>query len=170
MTDEDKLLSKLKDFDMYFEGSSCFVGEEDISEKIRNEEVGKLASSISAFSSIREEVLELQRGFAKPPGLIADGRDMGTVVFPKADLKIFLEASANSRAERRYNELKNKGLDVSLPLLLEQMVERDERDRGRSLAPLIPAEDAVLIDTSLLSASEVTASVLRSVRGRGWSE
>jgi cytidylate kinase len=170
MTDEDKLLSKLKDFDMHFEGSSCFVGEEDISEKIRNEEVGKLASSISAFSSIRQEVLELQRGFAKPPGLVADGRDMGTVVFPKADLKIFLEASANSRAERRYNELKNKGLDVSLPLLLEQMVERDERDRGRSLAPLIPAEDAVLIDTSLLSASEVTASVLRSVRGRGWSE
>ena len=167
---ESELVLKLRDFDLRFENGSCFLADEDLTQEIRTEEVGKMASAIASFPSPRETVLSLQRDFRRPPGLVADGRDMGTIVFPNADLKIFLDASAEARAERRYNELKNKGFDVSLPLLLEQMLQRDKKDSERSVAPLIPAEDSILIDSSGLSILDVTKSVLDLVKQKGWVE
>jgi len=167
---EEKLIAKLQEVDFRFDQGNCYIDDEDVTEKIRTEEVGKLASIIASFPSLREAVLELQRGFRRLPGLVADGRDMGTVVFPSADLKIFLEASAQARAERRYNELKNKGFDVTLPLLLEQILERDKRDSERSVAPLIPADDSILIDTSDLSVAAVTKLVLGFVNEKGLVE
>ena len=167
---ESELVLRLRDFDLRFENGSCFLADEDLTQEIRTEEVGKMASAIASFPSLRETVLNLQRDFRRPPGLVADGRDMGTIVFPNADLKIFLDASAEARAERRYNELKNKGFDVSLPLLLEQMLQRDKKDSERSVAPLIPAEDSILIDSSGLSILDVTESVLDLVKQKGWVE
>ena len=167
---EEKLIVKLQACDFRFEEGNCYIDDEDVTEEIRTEEVGKIASIVASFPGLREAVLELQRGFRRLPGLVADGRDMGTVVFPSADLKIFLEASAQARAERRYNELKNKGLDVTLPLLLEQILERDKRDSERSVAPLIPADDSILIDTSDLSVAAVTKLVLGFVSERGLVE
>ena len=167
---ESELVLKLRDFDLRFENGSCFLADEDLTQEIRTEEVGKMASAIASFPSLRATVLNLQRDFRRPPGLVADGSDMGTIVFPNADLKIFLDASAEARAERRYNELKNKGFDVSLPLLLEQMLQRDKKDSERSVAPLIPAEDSILIDSSGLSIFEVTKSVLDLVKQKGWVE
>ena len=167
---ESELVLKLRDFDLRFENGSCFLADEDLTQEIRTEEVGKMASAIASFPSLRETVLDLQRDFRRPPGLVADGRDMGTIVFPNADLKIFLDASAEARAERRYNELKNKGFDVNLPLLLEQMLQRDKKDSERSVAPLIPAEDSILIDSSGLSILDVTKSVLDLVKQKGWVE
>ncbi len=167
---EEKLITKLQEFDFRFEEGNCYIDDEDVTGEIRTEEVGKIASIVASFPGLREAVLELQRGFRRLPGLVADGRDMGTVVFPSADLKIFLEASAQARAERRYNELKNKGLDVTLPLLLEQILERDKRDSERSVAPLIPADDSILIDTSDLSVAAVTKLVLGFVNKRGLVE
>ncbi len=157
---EELLITQLRQFDFCFEQGRCYINDEDVTEKIRTEEIGKMASTIARFPELRNTVLDLQRGFRRPPGLIADGRDMGTVVFPDADLKIFLEASAHARANRRYNELKNKGFDVTLPLLLDQILERDKRDSERSVAPLIPAYDSILIDTSDMSIGEVTKLVL----------
>ena len=157
---EEELIARLRQFNFRFEGGRCYIDDENVTEKIRTEEVGKMASTIATFRELRKAVLELQRGFRRPPGLIADGRDMGTVVFPDADLKIFLEASADARAKRRYNELKNKGFDVTLPLLLDQILERDKRDSERSVAPLIPASDSILIDTSDLSIAGMTKRVL----------
>lgn len=167
---EEKLIAKLQACDFRFEEGNCYIDDEDVTEEIRTEEVGKIASIVASFPGLREAVLELQRGFRRLPGLVADGRDMGTVVFPSADLKIFLEASAQARAERRYNELKNKGLDVTLPLLLEQILERDKRDSERSVAPLIPADDSILIDTSDLSVAAVTKLVLGFVNQKGLVE
>ena len=167
---ESELVLKLRDFDLLFENGSCFLADENLTQEIRTEEVGKMASAIASFPSLRETVLNLQRDFRRPPGLVADGRDMGTIVFPNADLKIFLDASAEARAERRYNELKNKGFDVSLPLLLEQMLQRDKKDSERSVAPLIPAEDSILIDSSGLSILDVTKAVLDLVKQKGWVE
>ena len=167
---ESELVLKLRDFDLRFENGSCFLADEDLTQEIRTEEVGKMASAIASFPSLRETVLNLQRDFRRPPGLVADGRDMGTIVFPNADLKIFLDASAEARAERRYNELKNKGFDVSLPVLLEQLLQRDKKDSERSVAPLIPAEDSILIDSSGLSILDVTKSVLDLVKQKGWVE
>ena len=157
---EEELIARLRQFNFRFERGSCYIDDEDVTEKIRTEEVGKMASTIATFRELRKAVLELQRGFRRLPGLIADGRDMGTVVFPDADLKIFLEASADARAKRRYNELKNKGFDVTLPLLLDQILERDKRDSERSVAPLIPASDSIFIDTSDLSIAGMTKRVL----------
>ena len=167
---ESELVLKLRDFDLRFENGSCFLADEDLTQEIRTEEVGKMASAIASFPSLRETVLDLQRDFRRPPGLVADGRDMGSIVFPNADLKIFLDASAEARAERRYNELKNKGFDVNLPLLLEQMLQRDKKDSERSVAPLIPAEDSISIDSSGLSILDVTESVLDLVKQKGWVE
>ena len=167
LNDERALIKKLEDIDIQFLSHGCFVDDEDVSEQIRTEKVGKLASNIATFSSLRAEVLDLQRGFRKAPGLVADGRDMGTVVFPDAEVKFFLEASAEARAQRRYNELKNKGFDVRLPLLLEEILDRDARDRERSVAPLRPADDSILIDSSQLSAFEVTEVALRTLEKLG---
>jgi len=126
---------------------SALVNGAEVSEALRTEEVAGLASQIAAEPKIRLALLEKQRQFQQPPGLVADGRDMGTTVFPSARLKIYLTASPEVRAERRYKQLKEKGFDVNLPRLLGEIRERDERDAGRKASPLKPADDAVITAT-----------------------
>ncbi|MGL5179074.1 MAG: (d)CMP kinase, partial [Aeromonas veronii] len=133
---------------------------EDVSRTIRTEEVGNAASKIAAFPRVREALLRRQRAFRQAPGLIADGRDMGTVVFPEAEVKIFLDASAEERAQRRYKQLQDKGFDVNFERLLTEIRERDDRDRNRATAPLKPAEDALVVDSTSMTIDEVLATVL----------
>ncbi len=133
---------------------------EDVSTTIRNEEVGAAASKVAALPRVREALLRRQRAFRTENGLIADGRDMGTVVFPDAPLKIYLTASAQERARRRFVELNERGLDVTLSGLLEDIQARDERDMNRKVAPLVPAEDAIELDTSELNAQQVFDKVM----------
>lgn len=137
---------------------------EDVTHTIRNEEVGAAASKIAALPRVREALLRRQRAFRSESGLIADGRDMGTIVFPKAELKIYLTASAQERAKRRYLELKDKGLDVTLDGLLSEIEARDDRDMNRKVAPLVPAEDAIVVDTTELDAEQVFAKVTTLVQ------
>ena len=132
----------------------------DVSRAVRSEEAGIGASSVAVVSAVREALLERQRAFRQLPGLVADGRDMGTQVFPDAALKVFLTASAEERAERRYKQLKDKGIDVSLAAVFRDIVDRDRRDSERSVAPLRPAEDARVLDSSGKSIEEVTQTVL----------
>ncbi len=136
-------------------GTRIILEGEDVTYDIRNEEVGSAASQVAAIPLVREALLRRQRGFAQSPGLVADGRDMGTVVFPDAVAKVFLTASAEARAERRYKELKDKGLDVKISRLLEDIKARDERDSNRIVAPLRPAEDAFELDSTGLSITQV---------------
>ena len=150
-----------------FFGEVTVVDGIDITAEIRTEEGGAAASRVAAMPLVRDSVLALQHGFRREPGLVADGRDMGTVVFSRAPLKVFLDASAEERAQRRYKQLKNKGLSVSLPGLLEQIQERDARDRGRTVAPLKPAEDAFVIDSTSMTKEEVFDQVMVWVKLRG---
>jgi cytidylate kinase len=136
---------------------------QDCSRDIRTEEGGRGASTVGAIGAVREALLDRQRDFVRPPGLVADGRDMGTVVFPAAPLKFFLTASAEERAERRYKQLKDKGESVNLPRLLRDIQERDERDRSRSVSPLLPADDAIVIDSTATPIDAVLAKVMASV-------
>lgn len=136
----------------------------DVSRDIRTEQGGRGASTVAAIPEVRDALLSRQREFRRPPGLVADGRDMGTVVFPEAPVKIFLTASAEERAQRRYNQLLEKGESVSLPRLLEAIQERDARDSSRSISPLVPAEDAIVIDSTSTPIEEVFAQVLEKVR------
>ncbi len=140
---------------------------EDVTNSIRTEECGADASVVAALGPVRDALLERQRAFACEPGLIADGRDMGTVVFPDAPLKIYLTASAEERANRRYNQLINKGLGASLQAILEDIQARDARDMSRDVAPLKPAKDAISLDTTTLSIEEVLAIVLDHARHKG---
>lgn len=140
---------------------------EEVTNTIRTEECGADASVVAALGPVREALLERQRAFVSEPGLIADGRDMGTVVFPDAELKVYLTASAEERANRRYNQLINKGLGASLQAILEDIQARDARDMNRSVAPLKPAEDAISLDTTALSIEQVLASVLDHARHKG---
>lgn len=133
---------------------------EDVTTTIRNEEVGSAASKVAALPRVREALLRRQRAFRTEHGLIADGRDMGTVVFPDAPLKIYLTASAEERARRRFVELNERGLDVTLSGLLEDIQARDERDMNRAVAPLVPADDAIELDTSELNAEQVFDKVI----------
>ncbi len=139
----------------------------DVSSDIRTEEGGRGASTVAAIPSVRTALLARQREFRQSPGLVADGRDMGTVVFPDAPLKFFLTASVTERAERRYKQLIAKGESVSLPRLLEAIEERDARDSSRSVSPLVPAEDAILIDSSGAPIEQVFARVLDKVKEKG---
>ena len=139
-------------------------GKEDITGAIRTEESGNAASKVAAKQAVREALLARQRAFRKAPGLIADGRDMGTVVFPDAQLKVFLTASAQERASRRYKQLKEQGISVNLPRLSVEISERDARDMGRALSPLIPAADAIVIDSTDLDAGAVCGQVSELVR------
>ena len=136
---------------------------EDVTSTIRNEEVGAAASKVAALPRVREALLRRQRAFKTERGLIADGRDMGTVVFQDAPLKIYLTASAQERARRRYVELNERGLDVTLSGLLQDIQARDERDMNRTVAPLVPADDAIEIDTSELNAQQVFDKVITLV-------
>jgi cytidylate kinase len=139
---------------------------EDVTDAIRTEEVGSRASEIAAIAAVRQALLDRQRAFAVPPGLLADGRDMGTVVFPHAELKIFLTASPEERAKRRYNQLKEKGIGANLPDLVAELKARDERDSERSAAPLKAADDAILLDTTKMSIDEVVNQVMQMASER----
>jgi cytidylate kinase len=139
----------------------------DVSSELRTEEAGAGASRVAAWPEVRQALLERQRAFARPPGLVADGRDMGTVVFPGAALKIFLTATPEERARRRYKQLKDKGSDVSLAALSQEIAARDAQDAGRAAAPLKAADDAVLLDSTHLSAAEVVERILALGRERG---
>ncbi len=163
--DEESLLPVAAHLDVQFkitddgEGQVILEGE-DVSNAIRTEEVGALASQVAAFPRVREALLRRQRAFKVTPGLVADGRDMGTVVFIDAPVKVFLTASAEERAQRRFNQLKEKGFDVKIGRLLDDIRQRDERDQNRKVAPLIPAEGALVIDSTELSIDEVVGKIL----------
>ncbi len=157
--DELGLLPLASGLDVNFEttenGVRVILEGEDVSDTIRTEEVGATASKIASLPSIREALLRRQRGFKQAPGLVADGRDMGTVVFPEAQVKIFLTASAEERADRRFKQLKDKGHDVNIPRLLADIKARDERDANRTIAPLVPAKDALVLDSTKLDIEQV---------------
>jgi len=142
------------------EGVQVLLDEVDVSFDLRLEDVGERASKIAAHPAVREALLDRQRRWRYPPGLVADGRDMGTVVFPDAMLKIFLTASAGVRAERRYKQLIEKGISANIDDLLADIVKRDERDANRETAPLIAARDAVVLDSTSLSIDQVVTKVL----------
>ncbi|MFW6021698.1 MAG: (d)CMP kinase [Guyparkeria sp.] len=148
------------------EKGNVFLNEENVSRELRTETTGAIASQIAARPEVREALLQRQRDFAQAPGLVADGRDMGTVVFPEAPAKIFLDASAEVRADRRYKQLIENGFDASFTALVEEIRQRDERDRNRSVAPLRPAEDALVVDSSDLSIDEVEATLWRYIQDR----
>ncbi|QBY05776.1 (d)CMP kinase [Thalassotalea sp. HSM 43] len=133
---------------------------EDVTDNIRTETVGAVASKVAAYPRVREALLRRQRAFRETPGLIADGRDMGTVVFPDAKVKVFLDASAEERARRRYLQLQQKGGDVSIGRLLEDIRLRDDRDRNRAVAPLVPAEGALIVDSTEMSIEQVVEKIL----------
>jgi cytidylate kinase len=144
--------------------SKIILEDQDVTEDIRTEILGNAASKVGALPLVRLALLTRQREFRRLPGLITDGRDMGTVVFPNADVKIFLTASAEERANRRYKQLKEKGIDVNLHTLIEELRERDKRDRERPIAPLRPAEDAVCIDTDNLTIEQVVDGIMSEIR------
>jgi CMP/dCMP kinase len=139
---------------------------EEVSQHIRTEQAGEGASRVAAMAAVRAALVERQRGFAGPPGLVADGRDMGTVIFPGAVLKIFLTASAEERARRRYNQLKDKGLGANLAALSLEIAERDRRDASRPIAPLRPAADAIVVDSTSMPIEAVVARVLEAAAAR----
>lgn len=139
----------------------------DVSDVIRSEQAGACASQVAVLPAVRAALLERQRAFQKPPGLVADGRDMGTVVFPAAELKIYLTASVEERARRRYKQLNEKGMGVNLPQLLGDIAERDRRDEQRSISPLKPATDAIILDTTDSDIAAVVVHVKRLVRETG---
>jgi cytidylate kinase len=165
--DELGLVPLASGLDVNFETSNnstrIILEGEDVTHAIRTEEVGAVASQIASLPRVREALLRRQRAFRQEPGLVADGRDMGTVVFVNADAKIFLTASADERANRRYNQLKDKGHDVSITRLLEDIRARDERDANRSVAPLVPSEDALVIDSTLMSIGQVLETITEFV-------
>ncbi len=163
--DEESLLPIAAHLDVQFQ--ICSEGEgkvilegEDVSNAIRTEEVGALASQVAAFPRVREALLRRQRAFKVSPGLVADGRDMGTVVFIDAPVKVFLTASAEERAQRRFNQLKEKGFDVKIGRLLDDIRQRDERDQNRKVAPLVPAKGSLTLDSTELSIQEVVNKIL----------
>ncbi|KAA0873901.1 (d)CMP kinase [Nitrincola tapanii] len=140
---------------------------EEVTRSMRTEEVGADASLVAALGPVRQALLQRQRDFAQAPGLIADGRDMGTVVFPEACLKIYLDASAEERAQRRYNQLISKGLSASLDDILSDIQARDDRDMNRPVSPLKPAPEAVILDTTQLTIEEVLEVVLDQAKHKG---
>ena len=148
------------DYDLAFEKGRILIDGEDATDSVRSEACGGTASKISSDPDIRASLLQSQKLFRKSPGLVADGRDMGTVVFPDAKLKIFLKASATERAKRRFEQLRTLGVDVKMSDLVEDIERRDERDTKRAVSPLRPADDAIVIDSSNMSIQEVLDAVL----------
>jgi CMP/dCMP kinase len=158
--DEAGLAARARAMKVRFAADAIFLEGEDVSTQLRAEAVGNNASKIAALPAVRAALLDLQTAFRTSPGLVADGRDMGTVVFPDAKLKVFLTASVQARAERRYKQLIEKGFPANLSDLLKDLTERDARDTNRAVAPLKPAEGAHLLDTSSMSADEAVKQVL----------
>ncbi len=165
--DEAAVVQLARHLPVRFQDGRIWYEDEDISEAIRTEQVAGVASKVAAIPAVREALLQRQRDFARPPGLVADGRDMGTVVFPGAQVKLFLDASPEVRAERRHKQLKEKGMDANIDKIVREIRERDARDRNRAVAPLVPADDAVVIDTSDLSIDEVVERACEVIRARG---
>ena len=147
--------------------SQVILDGRDVTDEIRTPQCGSCASQISVFPEVRQALLGRQREFCQFPGLVADGRDMGTVVFPNASLKIYLDASSEERARRRYEQLKRKGMDVTIDRIFAEITERDRRDKMRRAAPLKPAIDAVLLDTTHRGIDEVVESVWQNAQQRG---
>jgi len=171
LDDDEPLIPMAAHLDVQFEISSkgeskVILEGEDVTHTIRTEEIGELASKVAAFPRVREALLRRQRAFSVKPGLVADGRDMGTVVFAQAPVKVFLTASAEERAQRRFNQLKEKGIDVKITRLLDDIRQRDERDQSRKVAPLIAAEGALIIDSTELSIAEVVNEILLFANGK----
>jgi len=164
--DAERLVTIANALDVRFDGEEVVLEGDDVKDKLRHEEVGNGASRLAALPMVRAALLERQKGFRKAPGLVADGRDMGTVVFPDSVLKIFLTASVAARAERRYKQLIGKGLSANLESLALDLKERDDRDTNRAVAPLKPSADAVLLDTTALSADDAVKFILDLVRQR----
>jgi cytidylate kinase len=146
------------------ETSRVLLSGQEVTDLIRTEQIGNAASKAGVLPTVRSALLGRQRAFRQPPGLITDGRDMGTVVFPDAELKFFLLASLEERASRRYNQLNAKGIHVNLSTLVEELGERDKRDQERAVAPLKPATDAILIDTDHLSLEQVVEHIMTEVQ------
>ncbi len=161
--DVDKLVEMAKNMPLSFDGGRVMLNQEEVSDDIRTESAGNRASKVAAIPQVREALLTWQRNYARPPGLVADGRDMGTVVFPQAQVKIFLTASPEERAKRRYKQLKGKGLGVNLAGLIEEIRERDERDSQRAVAPLRASASALQLDSTNLTIDEVYAQVMQKV-------
>ena len=153
------LKKALFDVNVELRGGAVYVNDENVSSLIRTPKVDKIASLYSALPSVREKLMSIQREQALRGGLVADGRDMGTVVFPYAPVKIFLTADAEVRAKRRFDELKGNGVDVDFGKLLDEIIRRDEADAKRSIAPLVQASDALLLDSSEMSADEVAEKI-----------
>lgn len=158
--DEAALAGMASMLEIKFTHDKVWLNEHDVSEAIRTEHIGKGASEVAVHPGLRAALLQLQRNFRTAPGLVADGRDMATVVFPDAELKIFLTASAQIRAERRHKQLMSKGIHANLADLLEDLIQRDNRDRARSAAPLVQSAEAKLLDTSNLTIEEAVTQVL----------
>ncbi|HJV79235.1 (d)CMP kinase [Noviherbaspirillum sp.] len=161
LTDEHALAKLAEKLPCRFSGDQVWLANENVTSAIRAEEVGNTASKIAALPTVRHALVGLQLGFRMPPGLVADGRDMGTVIFPHATLKVFLTASVEARAERRYKQLIDKGFSANMQDLLKDLRERDARDSNRTIAPLKPAEGAHILDTSRMTADEAVEQVLR---------
>jgi len=166
-TNEASLRTLATKLPVEFAGERILLNGADISRAIRNERVGAFASQIAALPGVREGLLQRQHDFRKLPGLVADGRDMGTVIFPQAQLKVFLTASAEERARRRYLQLKENGENVNLADLVDEIRARDERDTQRSLSPLLPAEDAVVLDSTTMTIEQVVEKILSEAAARG---
>jgi cytidylate kinase len=160
LSDEHAVAKVAEHLPARFNGGHIYLGTEDVSHAIRAEEVGNTASKIAALPSVRQALYGLQLAFRQTPGLVADGRDMGTVIFPGAKLKVFLTASVEARAQRRYKQLIDKGFSANMDDLLEDLQSRDARDTQRAVAPLAPAEGAHLLDTSNMTVDEAVAKVL----------
>lgn len=167
LQNEAAVLDAIKNMDIRFEPGEeltiPFLDGVDVSDQIRTEQTASAASIIAAYPSIRAQLLDLQRDFFEPPGLVADGRDMGTTVFPDAKIKIFLHASSEIRAKRRYKQLIDMGLTANIADLQNEIEARDERDRNRPVSPLAPASDAVIVDSSMLALDQVVDLVMSHI-------
>lgn len=161
LRDEHAIAKLAEHLPVSFAGGEILLANENVSQAIRAEEVGNMASKIAALPTVRQALYGLQLGFRRAPGLVADGRDMGSVIFPHARLKVFLTASVEARAQRRYKQLIDKGFSANMEDLLSDLRARDERDTQRTIAPLVAAEGAHILDTSDMTADEAVAQVLK---------
>ncbi|MCC7681095.1 cytidylate kinase [Janthinobacterium sp. HH103] len=161
LRDEHALAKLAEHLPCHFANGEILLAQENVTEQIRAEEVGNTASKIAVLPTVRHALVSLQLGFRKTPGLVADGRDMGTVIFPHAQLKVFLTASVEARAQRRYKQLIDKGFSANMEDLLMDLQARDERDTHRAIAPLVPAEGAHVLDTSAMTADDAVETVLK---------
>jgi cytidylate kinase len=154
-------------FDMDHDETAFVLDGTEVGDQLRSEAVSAFSSHVASRPAVREALVERQRSFRQAPGLVADGRDMGTVIFPDANHKFFLTASVEERAQRRYKQLKEKGESVNLSRLFRDIEKRDERDRTREVAPLVPANDAVTIDSTNLSVDEVMRAIYEAIENSG---